>query len=156
MRRSLSIAVMAGLALALAAIYAVRAGLDQPVLAALRAIDPRVAASMVIAAVLVQVALFLRVREDEERPSAGRGRRAPRTRMGRMVALGSGSVPVIARRTGLPQDVVALALRRTQEPLTAGPNAFGGGATRQNRPSAATLATEPASLNGLIRRLTRS
>jgi hypothetical protein len=73
-----------------------------------------------------------------------------------MVALGSGSVPVIARRTGLPQDVVALALRRTQEPLTAGPNAFGGGATRQNRPSAATLATEPASLNGLIRRLTRS
>ncbi|MDQ8153268.1 MAG: hypothetical protein P3B98_01290 [Gemmatimonadota bacterium] len=156
MRRSLSIAVMAGLALALAAIYAVRAGLDQPLLAALRAIDARVAASMVIAAVLVQVALFLRVREDEERPTAGRARRAPRTRMGRMVALGTGSVPVIARRTGLPQDVVALALRRTREPLLAGANPAGGGATRQNRPNAATLATEPGSLNGLIRRITRS
>lgn len=149
MRRSLAIASMAGLVLALAAVFAVRAGLDRPFLAAVRAVDPRVAASMVIAAVLVQVALFLRVREEEERPLAGRAPRTPRSRMGRALALGTGSVPVIARRTGLSQDVVALALRQTQAAL---PTA----SARQIRPSAATLATEPGSLNGLIRRLTRS
>lgn len=149
MRRSLAIASMAGLALAVAAIYAVRAGLDQPLLSAMRAIDPRVATSTVIAAVLVQVALFLRVREEEERPAAGRTPRAPRSRMGRRVTMGNGPVSVIARRTGLSQDVVALALRRSREPSTAAQ-------ARQNRPSAASLATEPGSLNGLIRRLTHS
>lgn len=149
MRRALVIASMAGLALALAAVLAVRAGLDRPVFAALRSIDPRVAASMVIAAVLVQVALFLRVREEEERPTAGRTSRAPRLRMGRTLALGNGSVMVIARRTGLPQDVVTLALRQSQ-PTPAPAH------TRQNRPSTASLATDTGSLNGLIRRLTRS
>jgi len=149
MRRSLAIAGMAGLALALAAVFAVRAGLDRPLFAAVRAVDPRVAASMVIAAVLVQLALFLRVREEEERPTAGRAARSPRTRMGRRVAMGTGSVPVIARRTGLPQDVVALALRQSRTPSAAAP-------ARQNRPSTARLATDTGSLNGLIRRLTRS
>ncbi|MCX5760670.1 MAG: hypothetical protein NTW72_04055 [Gemmatimonadetes bacterium] len=152
MKRSLAIASMAGLALALAAVMAVRAGLDQPLFAAVRAVDPRVAASVVIAAVLVQVALFLRVREDEELPVAGRSLRTPRalrTRVGRRVALGGGSVSVIARRTGLSQDVVATAIRQTQM-------AVSQGSTRQNQPFAATLAPAPVSLNALIRRLTRS
>jgi len=148
MRRSLAIAGMAGLVLALAAVLAVRAGLDRPLLSAVRSVDPRLAASMVIAAVLVQLALFLRVREEEERPSAGRPSRTPRTKFGRRVVMGSGSVPVIARRTGLPQDVVLLALRRTFESPA--------GSTRQNRPGTASLATDAGSLNGLIRRLTRS
>jgi len=140
---------MAGLVLALAAVFAVRAGFDRPLLAAIRAVDPRVAASMVIAAVLVQVALFLRVREEEDRPMAGRSPRAPRTRMGRRMSMGNGSVSVIARRTGLSQDVVALALRQTQAaPLVA--------SARQNPPITATLAMDSGSLNGLIRRLTRS
>lgn len=150
MRRPLAIASMAGLALALFAVFAVRAGWDQPILAALRGIDPRLTVSMVIAAVLVQVALFLRVREEEERPVAGRAARAPRTKMGRRLAMGSGSVPTIARRTGMPQDVVALALR--QQAPAAAPAAT----TRQNPPTSATLATDSGSLNGLIRRLTRS
>jgi len=149
MRRSLTIAGMAGLALALAAVLAVRAGLDMPLLAAVRSVDPRMAASMVVAAVLVQLALFLHVREDEERPAAGRTARAPRTKMGRRMAMGTGTVPVIARRTGLPQDVVALALRQGRESVNSAP-------TRQNRPSTARLATNAGSLNGLIRRLTRS
>jgi hypothetical protein len=152
MRRSLAIASMAGLALALAAVLAVRAGLDRPFFAAVRAVDPRVAASIVIAAVLVQVALFLRVREEEERPAAGRSSRVPRTKVAGRVSLGGGSVSVIARRTGLSQDVVATALRQTQL-ATAAPTAT---ATRQNHPVAATIAPAPASLNGLIRRLTRS
>lgn len=149
MRRSLTIASMAGLVLALAAVLAVRAGLDRPILAALRAVDPRVAASVVIAAVLVQVALFLRVREEEDRPSAARAWRNPRISSGRLVALGGGSVTVIARRTGLSQDVVSTALRHARGLATSA-------ATRQNQPAAATLASSPASLNGLIRRLTRS
>ncbi len=153
MRRPLAIASMAGLALALAAVLAVRAGLERPLLAAIRTVDPRVAASMVIAAVLVQVALFLRVREDEERPTAGRTPRAPRTKLGRRVAMGTGSVPVIARRTGLSQDVVALALRQTREPASP---VSTPARTRQNRPITATLATSSGSLNGLIRRLTHS
>jgi hypothetical protein len=149
MRRSLAIASMAGLVLALAAVFAVRAGLDRPLLAAVRGIDARVAASMVIAAVLVQLALFLRVREDEERPVAGRSSKGPRTRVGRMVALGNGSVTVIARRTGLSQDVVSTALGQRRKPVAVR-------STRQNRPFAASLSTNPVSLNGLIRRLTRS
>jgi hypothetical protein len=149
MRRPLAIASMAGLALALLAVFAVRAGWDQPLLAAVRAVDPRVAASMVIAAVLVQVALFLRVREEEERPVAGRAQRTPRSRAGRRLVMGTGTVPVIARRTGIPQDLVALALRQ-QAPVAVPVG------TRQNTPSAAVSATDSASLNGLIRRLTRS
>ena len=145
MRRALTIAGMAGLATALAAVLAVRAGLDRPVFAALRAVDPRVAASMVIAAVLVQVALFLRVREEEGRPAAGRVTRTPR----RMIALGGGSISVIARRTGLPQDVALTALAQNRAPATAIP-------ARQNRPRTATFAPAPVTLNGLIRRLTRS
>jgi hypothetical protein len=148
MRRSLAMASMAGLALALAAVFAVRAGLERPVFAALRAVDPRVAASVVIAAVLVQVALFLRVREEEGKPAAGRAAKAPRSKLGRGVSLGGGSVSVIARRTGLSQDVVSCALRQTQL-ATATP-------TRQNQPLAATIAPTPTTLNGLIRRLTRS
>jgi len=150
MRRSLAIAGMAGLVMALAAVLAVRAGLDQPLLSAIRAVDPRVAVSMVIAAVLVQVALFLRVRDEDSRPTAGRSPRAPRSRIGRQFAMANGSVPTIARRTGLSQDVVALALRQTRATAAARP------ATRQNRPDTATLATNAGSLNGLIRRLTRS
>jgi lysylphosphatidylglycerol synthetase-like protein (DUF2156 family) len=149
MRRSLVIASMAGLVLALAAVLAVRAGFDRPLLAAVRAVDPRVAASMVIAAVLVQLALFLRVREEEERPVAGRKARAPRSRMGRSFAMGTGSVTVIARRTGLSQDVVTLALRQARTPASAL-------SARQFQPNTATLATDSQSLNGLIRRLTRS
>ena len=145
MRRSLSIASMAGLAAALGAVLAVRAGLDRPLLAAVREVDPRVAASMVIAAVLVQVALFLRVREEEGMPTAGRSARSNR----RVVALGGGSVTVIARRTGMPQDVVSTVLRQTRA-------SNARLATRQNPPVAATFAPAPVTLNGLIRRLTRS
>jgi len=151
MRRSLAIASMAGLATALAAVFSVRAGLDQPLFAALRAVDGRVAASMAIAAVLVQVALFLKVREDEDRPTAGRASRAPR----RVVALGGGSVSVIARRTGLSQDVVSTALHQKTR-VSVAPASNASASTRQNQPETATFAPAPVSLNGLIRRLTRS
>lgn len=161
MRRSLGIAGMAGLVMALGAVFAVRAGLDRPVLAAVRAIDPRVAASVVIAAVLVQVALFLKVREEEELPAASR---APRGKVGRLQGLSGANVPTIARRTGLPQDVVTTALRQGRL-ATAGAAAAvsvasatpsAQPATRQKSPSTATIAPTSTSLNALIRRLTRS
>ncbi len=150
MRRSLAIAGMAGLAMALAAVLAVRAGLDRPLFNAIRTVDPRLAVSLVIAAVLVQAALFLRVREEDGRPAAGRTPKAPRSRLARRLVMANGSVPTIARRTGLSQDIVALALRQNRQP------ALAGHATRQNPPRSASLATNPGSLNGLIRRLTRS